>query len=48
MKVNLNDKQSNKLNNLLNQLPISCTWIAEDIVEILNNNKIEDEDNTKI
>lgn len=44
MKINLDNKASNKISNLLNQLPISCTWIAEELIRTLNENEIKEND----
>ena len=42
-KIKLDQKASNKITNLLNQLPISCTWIVGEIIEVLNTNEIQDD-----
>jgi hypothetical protein len=42
MIIDLNDKKLNLLGNLLNQLPISSTWIASEISEIINSSEVKE------
>lgn len=43
-KINLDNKASNRISNLLSQLPISCSWIADELIRTLNENEIKEDD----